>query len=147
MNIRNAQSPTGVIDAVKVRQVFVHGLHITAALLMALSFIGTFYGSRGLDVPLLDPLRIVADLMRDGGVAAMALLAQAVLTLFQWGARQYAGNNPRWWALYAGALALSLWWNWHAYADPLLALGVPWLVTAGIIVLGDVFPELILVKD
>lgn len=136
----------GQVSPAAVETWFIRALHLAAWMLIALSIVGTFYGARNLDAPLLAPWRIVADVIAAPGIAALALLAQVVLALVQWGARQMADGDPRWWLAYLGSLALSAWWNWSAYGDPLIAFGVPWAVALGIVVLGDVAPELLLVR-
>lgn len=65
----------------------------------------------------------------------------------QWGGKRLAARDPRFWLAYLGSLALSVWWNWSAYGDPLIALNVPYLVAGGIILAGDMLPELALVRD
>jgi len=137
----------GQFDPARVRGIFVSLVYGFAWALIALSIAGTFYGARNLDAPLLTPWRIIADVAAAPNLAAMALLAQAVLGIVQWGARQMADHDARWWLLYIAALALSAWWNWSAYGDPLIAIGVPWLIAGGMILLGDIFPELILVRE
>lgn len=120
---------------------------IIAVLLIVLSVLGTFYGARGKPVPITDPLAI----WRDISAAAMPFLlacgGQAVLAVAQWGGRHAARADRRWWGLYVASLALSAWWNWKGYGPPLIGLGVPWLLAAGLIVAGDVVPELALVRE
>jgi hypothetical protein len=91
---------------------------------------------------------VLSDIGAAPAMLVLALLGQGLLSVVQWGARQRAlTTDPRWWALYFGALALSVWWNWQAYFDPMLLLGMPWLLALGFIVGGDVLPEWAIVKD
>lgn len=122
-------------------------LRLAAWLLIVLSIIGTFYGGRGQDAPITAPWRLVTDVAAAWGALLLAAAGQGLLTLLQWGSRKAARHDPRWWLGYLAALAPSVWWNWQAYGDPLIALGVPLLVAAGLIVGGDMFPELTLVSN
>lgn len=141
------QPALGFIDPALVRRAFAVLIVTIAWLLIALSVFGTFYGARGMDAPLTTPILLFFDIMSAPSAALVALLAQAVLSLAQWGARQFAAHDRRWWILYVASLSLSAWWNWSAYGDPLISIGVPWLLSIGLVVLGDVFPELILVRE
>lgn len=136
----------GQISPAGIKRLFITTLHAASWLLIVLSVIGTFYGTRGLDAPLTQPWGLVSDVSAAPGIAALALLAQGVLALVQWGARQMADDDPRWWLAYLGSLALSAWWNWSAYGDPLIALSVPWAIALGIVIAGDIAPELLLVR-
>lgn len=122
-------------------------LQVAAWALILLSIVGTFYGVQGRDAPILNPLKLIADVRAALPVALLALLGQGLLSLIQWGSRGLARHDWRWWVGYILALALSVWWNWSAYGDPLVALGIPWLVALGVVVAGDVFPELTLVRE
>lgn len=120
---------------------------VVSLLLIALSVLGTFYGARGLPVPLFAPARLWADLSGAWGLVALAGCGQLALAVAQWGGRQAARDDRRYWALYLASLGLSVWWNWRGYGPPLTAIGVPWLVALLLIVAGDVAPELALVRD
>lgn len=137
----------GVIPGGAIEALLVRGIHIASILLVVLSVLGTFYGARGADAPIASPLRIVLDVAAQPQAFLLALLAQAALTVTQWGGKRLAARDPRFWLAYLGSLALSVWWNWSAYGDPLIALNVPYLVAGGIILAGDMLPELALVRD
>lgn len=137
----------GVIPGGAIEALLVRGIHIASIALVVLSVIGTFYGARGVDAPIASPLRIVLDAAAQPQAFLLALLAQAALTVTQWGGKRLAARDPRFWLAYLGSLALSVWWNWSAYGDPLIAMNVPYLVAGGIILAGDVLPELALVRD
>lgn len=135
----------GMLPGVSVERLFVIALRIGALLLIVGSIMGTFYGSRGATIP----LRLMVlwqDISTQPGTFAIAVVVQGLLSLVQWGARQMAHRDRRWWSLYLVSLSLSAWWNWTAYAAPLIAVRVPWPVALGIIIGGDIFPEVTLVK-
>ena len=132
-------SPEGIETA------FLVLLYLATFLLALLSVLGTFYGLAGQAAPV-NALQIVRDIAGDYNRLLIAMLLQTVFTLSQYGARQWARRDPRWWFGYLAALLLSVWFNIQAYADPLVALHVPWLVAWCIIILGDVLPEFIVVR-
>lgn len=135
----------GMLPGLSVERLFVITLRISALTLIAGSIMGTFYGSRGTTIPL--SLAVIAqDITSQPGAFLIAAVVQGLLSLVQWGARQMAHRDRRWWALYLVSLSLSAWWNWTAYAAPLIAFRVPWPVALGIIIGGDIFPEVTLVK-
>lgn len=110
-------------------------------LLAFLSVAGTFYGRAGQQAPLDRPGQVVADITAAPNAFGLALGIQVVLTLLQYGSRQMARHNPRWWLLYLVSLGVSLWYNIHAYYEPILAMHVPWLLDYIIIAAADVVPE------
>ena len=116
-------------------------MYAGVALLALLSVVGTFYGRASQNAPLDAPGRMLADILAAPGAFGIALGIQAVLTLTQYGSRQMARHNPRWWAIYLIALGVSLWYNVQAYYEPILAMQVPWLLDYSIIAAGDVVPE------
>lgn len=120
---------------------------LVAILLVVLSVLGTFYGARGQSVPILDPLRMLRDIAAGLGLFAMALCGQLALAVAQWGGRQKAREDRRWWALWALSLALSAWWNWKGYGPPLVGAGLPWLLAVALVVGGDIVPELTLIQE
>ena len=134
--------PAGAVEAV-----FLGLLPAAMLLLMALSVVGTYYGARGIAAPLWQPWLIVRDMVSSWSVTLLAVVAQLALTVAQWGGRQVARRDARWWALYALALALSVYWNWEAFGAPLVGAGVPWLVALLIIAAGDILPEWLLVDE
>jgi hypothetical protein len=145
---RRARSQGGIIPGRLMAQLVRFAIPVIALALIALSILGTFYGARGLASPLLThPLQIGRDIARAPSVAILALCGQVALSVAQWGGRQLARDDRRWWLLYFASLWLSLYWNWRAYGPPLVAVGVPILLAGILILAGDVGPELALVRD
>lgn len=136
----------GMFKGDAIERLLIALIHCLAWGLIILSVLGTFYGARGLDMPLSNPLRVIRDILASPISLTLALVGQGLLSVVQWGSRHMAIEDRRWWLLYFGALALSVWWNWQAYFDPMLLLGVPWVIALGFIVAGDMFPEFALVK-
>lgn len=128
-----------------IERTFIAALYLALLALVALSVVGTFYGRRGVDAPITTPLRVLADMQAAPAALGMALGIQAVLTLIQYGSRQFARRNPRWWILYLVALGISVYYNYQAYWTPLAAL-MPGYVAALLIIAGDVLPEFIAVR-
>ena len=136
-----------------VEYAFIWLLYLALLLLVLLSVLGTFYGRRGTEVPIATPLQIVADIFGDPtkGIAAdlgnfgIAVAIQGVLTLIQYGARQKAKDDRRWWILYLVALGWSVYYNILGYWTPLTAIA-PWYLAALLIVAGDVLPEFLAVQ-
>ena len=126
-----------------IERAFIALLYSALAVLVLLSVIGTFYGWRGELAPLSRPLPFLTD-VQTGGILA-ALLIQLVLTVIQWGARQLARHDRRWWILYLAALAVSVYYNVQAYWIPLNEL-TAWYTAAVLIVAGDVLPEFMAVR-
>ena len=119
---------------------------VFSLVLMALSVLGTFYGARGLRVPVETPLIVLANIREAPWIFGVAAATQAALSVAQWGGRQLARTDRRWWVLYGAALSLSVYWNWNGYWPTLAALGVPWLLALAIIAFGDIEPEVGLVR-
>jgi hypothetical protein len=72
----------------------------------------------------------------------IAIVLQTVLAVVQWGSMGHAKVDPRWWALYAVALAFSAYWNWQAYHQVLIdGMQMPWLLALIIVIAGDVLAE------
>jgi hypothetical protein len=117
-----------------------------SVLLMVLSVLGTFYGARGLPVPIFAPATIWANINELRWGFALAVVAQGVLSIAQWGGRQLAQSDRRWWLLYGAALSLSVYWNWEGYWPTLQAVGIPWLVALLIIAVADIEPEVGLIR-
>jgi hypothetical protein len=137
----------GMISGPSIERALIALIHCLAWGLVVMSVLGTFYGARGLDMPLTDPLRAVRDIFAAPILLVLAIVGQGLLSVVQWGSRHMAMNDdPRWWAGYFLSLALSVWWNWQAYYDPMIALEVPWLIAIGFVILGDMLPEFALVK-
>lgn len=137
----------GLVSGKKLEGALIFVMHALACILILLSILGTFYGMRGVNAPLEDPVQIVIDLWAAPSLLLAALIVQGLLSLVQWGGRQIAAYDQRWWIGYLGALALSLWWNWQAFGEPMIGLGVPWLIAIGIVLAGDILPELALVRQ
>lgn len=142
-----ARNRPGMIRGASVERALVFIIHAAAWGLIVLSILGTFYGSRGLPAPILQPWQIVVAIAAQLWVFIGAVALQVVLSLVQWGSRQMARRNPLWGLLYFASLALSAWWNWQAYGTSLLTMGMPWLLAIGVIIIGDMMPELALVVD
>jgi hypothetical protein len=137
----------GCIPGGVVAVVLVALIPVLAVALVLLSFLGTFFGARGLPVPLLRPSALWAALLAAPWGVLLAALVQGGLAVAQYGGRQLARDDRRWWILYGLALAVSAWWNWKGYGPILIGAGVPWLLAAIMVVLGDVFPELALIRE
>jgi hypothetical protein len=136
----------GVLSGAAIERAFVGLLYAMTALLALLSLFGTFYGMLGVPGPLAAPWLMPADAAAAPEWFGGAFVVQLVSTLAQWGARQMARHTPRWWLLYLAALGLSVYYNLVAYHAPAVALGVPWLLAAILIIAGDAVPELVVVK-
>jgi len=144
---RGARNRPGMINGASVERALVFIIHSAAWGLIVLSILGTFYGSRGLTAPIMQPWQIVLAIVAGPGVFVGTVLLQVVLSAVQWGSRQMARRNPLWGLLYFASLALSAWWNWQAYGTSLIGMGAPWLLAIGVIIIGDMMPELALVVD
>lgn len=128
-----------------VERAFIVLLYLALAALVVLSVIGTFYGWRGQAAPLTAPRQIIDDLFAGGPRLWWAVGIQVALTLAQYGARQFARADRRWWILYLAALSISVYYNVQAYWTPLNEL-VAWYTAAVLIVAGDVLPEFLAVR-
>lgn len=137
----------GFLSGAGIERAFIVGLYVALALLAALSVLGTFYGMQSRPSPLGAPLQVVQDVTAAPSLLGAAFGLQFALTLVQYGARQRARRNPRWWLLYLASLAWSGYYNVTAYYEPAVALGIPWAVALLLIIIGDVAPEMIAVKE
>lgn len=144
---KNKTPQIGFVSGSAIERVFIAGLYVALALLALLSVFGTFYGMRGAPAPLAEPWLMVVAAAAAPVAAGWSALLQMALSLTQWGARQRARRNPRWWLLYLAVLTPSVYYNFVAYFDPAVALGVPWLIALLLIVSGDVIPELVAVRQ
>jgi len=135
----------GFINPHGIEHAFVWLLYFVMLSLVVLSVVGTFYGLNKLDAPLAAPLRLVADVQAAPGRLVLALGIQVVLTVVQYGARQMAAYDRRWWLLYLVSLAVSAYYNFQAYWEPVTAFTAP-LVAVAIIIGGDVLPEFLAVR-
>jgi hypothetical protein len=140
-----ARPRVGFLRPDQVERAFVGLLYLALALLVALSVLGTFYGRRGAAAPITDPVQIATDALGDPGGFGIAIAIQATLTVVQYGARQKARDDRRWWILYLVALGWSVYYNIQAYWTPLTAL-TPWYLAGLLIVAGDVLPEFLAVR-
>lgn len=145
-----AHAPIGFIRPGHVERAFRTLLYSALLLLVLLSVFGTFYGMQGKAAPIDKPIlvalgSIAADVATVPSAFGIALAIQAILTIIQYGARQLANRNPRWWILYLVSLTFSVYYNYQAYWTPLSTLAPPYL--AGLLIIaGDVLPEFIAVR-
>jgi hypothetical protein len=140
-----ARPRIGFLRPGHVERAFIALLYLTLLTLVTLSVIGTFYGWRGQNAPLSHPWSIIDDIQAAFSQFAIAAGIQGALTLTQYGARQLARHDRRWWTLYLVALGVSVYYNVQAYWAPLMLL-IPWFVAAVLIVAGDVLPEFLAVR-
>jgi len=148
MSVTSKQSirpRVGFLRPAHVERAFIALLYLALLLLVVLSVFGTFYGQSGKDAPIATPLQMLRDVAQAPTSLAFAFGVQIVLTLVQYGARQMARRDRRWWALYLVALGISVYYNFEAYWTPLTAL-VSGLIAAPLIIAGDVLPEFIAVR-
>lgn len=135
----------GFLQPGQIERWFVRLLYAVLALLVLLSVIGTFYGLRGEDAPIRAPLAFIAAVQASPGTLVLAIGVQVVLTLTQYGARQMARHDRRWWLLYLAALGVSVYYNYQAYWTPLGTV-FPVYVAGVLIIAGDVLPEFLAVR-
>lgn len=139
------RSRIGFLRPEQVERAFVLLLYLVLAMLVLLSVLGTFYGRQGKEAPITAPLQVVADVIAALGSFGIAVAIQATLTVIQYGARQKARTDRRWWVLYLVALSWSVYYNYYAYWTPLTAL-VAWYLAALLILAGDILPEFLAVR-
>jgi hypothetical protein len=135
----------GFLRPAHIERAFVAMLYIVVAVFVLLSVVGTFYGWRGLTAPLTSPWTIIADIRAAPVLFAIASGIQGALSLTQYGARQFARHNRRWWLVYLVALTFSVYYNVLAYWAPLAGF-MGWYLAASLIVGGDVLPEIVAIK-
>lgn len=151
--VRSAPGTTGTHSAprvgflrpIYVERAFLALLYGTLLVLVVLSVIGTYYGLASSSAPLLQPRQILADIVANTDRLWVAIALQAFLSLAQYGARQLARRDPRWWFLYLAALGISVYYNFQAYWVPLNDIML-WPIAGAAIVLGDVLPEFIAIR-
>lgn len=145
---RRRRGPTyrGMIPASAPGHILLILIPLVAVALIVLSVLGTFYGIQGDPAPLARPGLLLRDLWTGWPLLLAALGVQFGLGMAQWGGRSLAEDDPRWWVLYALSLATSAWLNWVAYGPPLMDMGMPWLLAAAMVVVGDILPEVALVQ-
>lgn len=136
----------GFLRPAHIERAFVILVYVAVVALIALSFVGTCYAQTAKDVPLLEPWRIAEDAQAAPRSFVLGFVIQLVLMLTQYGARQFARRDRRWWLLYLAALGISVYYNVEAYWSPLAALGLAWYVSGAIILAGDIVPEIAAVR-
>lgn len=137
--------PIGFLRPATVERAFIVLLYVALAVLVTLSILGTFYGRRGTPAPITAPLQLWRDIAGAPVLLGIALAIQLMLTVIQYGARQKARDDRRWWILYLAALGVSVYYNWQAYWTPLTAF-VPAYLAGLLIIAGDVLPEFLAVR-
>lgn len=150
MNIQTApkvhpRPRIGFVRAAHVERLFIVMLYLALLALVVLSVIGTYYGLGQSAAPLLSPRQVIADIAANTDRLWVAIVIQGGLTIAQYGARQMARHDRRWWILYLVALGVSVYYNFQAYWTPLNEL-MSGLVAAPLIVAGDVLPEFIAIR-
>jgi hypothetical protein len=135
----------GLVRGAHIEGAFIVMLYGAMLALALLSAFGTFYGMRGQAAPV--PWLMPFDAYAAPALFGIAVAVQVVLTLVQWGARQMARHDPRWWIVYLVALAWSVYYNGVAYLGLAVVGGVPWLVALLLIIAADAVPEWMVVKD
>lgn len=136
----------GFLSPQAVERAFIWLMYGAVGLLALLSVLGTFYGLRGEDAPLVAPVQALADIAAAPDALLVALAVQTALGLSQYGARLMARHDRRWWILYLVSLGVSVYYNVLAYFDPLVALNVPMLFALILIIVGDVLPERVAIR-
>lgn len=142
-SVKRSQPRVGFLQPAHIERAFIVLLYLTLAALVVLSVLGTFYGWIGNPAPLAQPGQILVDIQTSD--IWIAGLIQLALTLTQWGARQLARHDRRWWILYLVALGISVYYNVQAYWTPLTLL-IPWYIAGLLIIAGDVLPEFLAVR-
>ena len=144
--VRHSPPPPriGFISPGGIERAFIALLYIVLLVLVLLSFVGTFYGLGQSSAPL-SIRQMLADMAANTDRLLVAVVLQLALTLAQYGARQMASADRRWWLLYLAALAVSIYYNYMAFWTPMTAL-VAWPVAALILIVGDIVPELVAVR-
>ena len=132
----------GFLRASHIERAFIALIYATVGGLIAVSVIGTFYGRAGNAAPITDPGAIWATMRDSGNAIWWALVVQGVLSLTQYGARQMARHDGRWWLVYLASLGVSVYYNIQAYYTPLLIYMLP--AYAYLLILAfDVIPEFV----
>ncbi len=142
---RSMHPRVGFLRPSHIERAFIALLYTALLLLIVLSVIGTFYGWQGKQAPLTTPIQIWRDITASTAILWIAIGVQLVLTLAQYGARQMARHDPRWWFLYLAALGISVYYNVQAYWMPLTEM-IPFYVAALLILAGDILPEFLAVR-
>jgi hypothetical protein len=135
----------GFVRVDQVERAFLALLYVTVVVLVALSILGTFYGAQAATAPIVRPLQVWSDITGAPLTLTWAVVGQVALTLAQYGARQFAQKDRRFWLLYVAALSVSLYFNFQAYWEPLTAM-FAWYVTIFLLLIGDIVPEFVAVR-
>lgn len=128
-----------------IERAFILMLYAAIVALVVLSVLGTFYGWRSLSAPITHPLQMWRDVWADSSMFWLAVGIQIGLSLAQYGARQMARHDPRWWILYLVALAISVYYNVQAYWAPLSDL-MPTYAVLPFLIAVDAVPEFMAVR-
>src|SRR5690348_6195308 len=89
------QHRVGFIRPAHIERAFVLLLYLVLLALVLLSILGTFYGQLGKSAPITAPAQIWEDMSGAAGAFAVAVGVQLVLTIVQYGARQFAHRDRR----------------------------------------------------
>lgn len=143
--IERSRPSIGIVRPRHIEHAFIALLYLALLILVVLSVFGTFYGLQGDNAPIRAPLQMWRDVTAAPQALAVAFGIQVVLTLLQYGARQFARRDRKWWLLYLAALGISVYYNWQAYWIPLTAM-IPAYVAGALIVAGDILPEFVAVR-
>lgn len=142
------QRPRGPIAGTSIDTAFTWLLYTVLILLITASWLGTFYGILGARAPLYSAWAMALDVVARPALAFQAFGVQAFLTIVQWGARRRARtHSPIYWLLWLAGLAPSVYYNLGSYYEPMVALGVPYVLAALMIIGGDVIPEVFGQRD
>ena len=143
---RRQRHATALVNESQAATLFVFFARFAGVALLLATLVGTYYGMTGSAAPR-NPIDALRGMGNSLGMLGMAVGAQVVLSLCQWGGRAMAKRDGRYWLIYAVSLLVSVYLSWRGYGPTLTAAGVPWLVACGIIILFDVLPETILLGD
>jgi hypothetical protein len=143
--VSTAKPRIGFLRGSTVERAFILLIYGGVFMLVVLSIVGTFYGSRSSAAPITQPGLIWAEMTGSGAALWVALGAQIALSLTQYGARQLARHDARWWLLYLAALGVSVYFNVQAYYTPLLAYMLPGYVYL-LILAFDILPEFVSIR-
>lgn len=142
---RSGKPRIGFLRASAIERAFILMIYGGVLALIALSIVGTFYGSHGRPAPISNPGAIWRTMWQSGTPGLIAVGMQLALSLTQYGARQMSRHDWRWWLLYLAALGISVYFNWQAYYTPLLAYMLPGYAVA-LILAFDILPEFVSIR-
>lgn len=135
----------GFLRASTIERAFILLIYGGVLTLVALSIVGTFYGGQRLSAPITDPRAIWKTMTESGNKLYLAIGVQVALSLTQYGARQLARYDWRWWLLYLAALGISVYFNVQAYYTPLMVYMLPGYVIL-LILAFDILPEFVSIR-